>query len=206
MQNKLPFIILLSISLVSGILVVNKLSKFDFLKNFNFEFTSSINSISNFTKDINEQNSDTNKSNSNSDNLNSIAEDIKEDEVNLDNIKTPTPTPKKISPTQKPIKINSQPLVCNRFTVLHLDGSSSTLCYSSSDFNLLTNMNSKLVSAKSNYNFEKSVYEMYQKAYEKNNSDIYLEPMAKAKEKMQEYQDLIGEISLQMYNIESRGY
>jgi hypothetical protein len=118
----------------------------------------------------------------------------------------PTFTPKsKIEKTYPTIPQN-RPATCYRFSIPHLDGSSSTLCYSQTDFNTLQSLSSQLTIARSNLSFEKSVYEMYKRAYDQHPSQMYQDQINKALANIKKYEDQIGEVSLQMYNIEQRGY
>lgn len=91
---------------------------------------------------------------------------------------------------------------CYRFTVPHLDGSSSNLCYSQSDYSQLRTLFSQYSSSKANYEFELRVAQMY----EESKSDFFQQSADEAKNKAMEYKDKMGQISLQMYNIESKGW
>lgn len=91
---------------------------------------------------------------------------------------------------------------CYRFTVPHLDGSSSNLCYFQNDYSQLRTLFSQYSSAKANYEFELRVAQMY----EESKSDFFQKSADEAKNKAMEYKDKMGQISLQMYNIESKGW
>jgi len=119
--------------------------------------------------------------------------DIQPDEVSLDNIN---------QQNLQPTTYNLSPKSCYRFTVPHLDGSSSALCYSQSDYNQLASLHSQYNSAKANYEFELRVAEMYDDP----NSDFFQQSADEAKQKAQQWKDKMGEIALAMYNIEKRGW
>jgi len=102
----------------------------------------------------------------------------------------------------QPTTNNSQPTTCYRFTVPHLDGSSSNLCYSQTDYNQLVSLYSQYSSAKANYEFELKVVEMYNES----ESDFFQKSAEEAKQKAQQWKDKMGEIALAMYNIEKRGW
>lgn len=197
MKNFFAFIIFLVLLISSGTLILAKVANSDFTSRLN----ESIKNISNtITSTYSNQEYSKEKLT-----------------LNQNNISTDNPSPKAtLSPTKKPIpsllptitpkKNNSTPVACHRFTITHLDGSTSNLCYSEADYQQLEALARKLQSTKSNYNFENSVYEMYKKSNEESSTDFFEKPMKEAQKKAQSYQDQIGEISLQMYNIESRGY
>jgi len=108
----------------------------------------------------------------------------------LQNLITKNPTPKPFVKS------------CYRFTVPHLDGSSSKLCYSQVDYNQLSSLYYQYNSVKGSYEFQLRVAEMYSDPP----SDFFQKSADEAKRKAQEYKDKMGEIALAMYNIELRGY
>ena len=108
----------------------------------------------------------------------------------LQNLITKNPTPKPVVKS------------CYRFTVPHLDGSSSNLCYSQTDYNQLFSLYSQYTSAKGSYEYQLRVAEMYSDPP----SEFFQKSADEAKHKAQEYKDKMGEIALAMYNIELRGY
>lgn len=124
----------------------------------------------------------------------------------------PTTTPKTTikpssSPTTKTQPASSaQSKTCYRYTVPHLDGSSSTKCYSQTDYQSLQNLGARYNSAKSDYNFEISVAEMYAKSSSDFASEFFKKPAEDARARAQAAQNLMGEIALQMYAIEARGW
>lgn len=119
---------------------------------------------------------------------------------------SPTPSPKitpnpTLKPTTKPLS-NTQPKTCYRYTVPHLDGSSSTKCYTQADYQALQSLTSQYRSAQSDYSFNSSVAEMYLK----DGIEFFKESGEKAQAKAQEAKDRMGAIALQMYAVESRGW
>lgn len=198
MQNQTYFLIIVVILVLSGGLLIKRLSE-----NLNFnsyvqQTQAAINNIGNLLDVL------------------TTSRTTPEPEI----ISTPEPlaTPKN-KPTYKPVndikkdevnlKKPKQPLVVNTclgFTVPHLDGSSSTLCYSQSDYNQLSSLLSQFNQAKSNLSYEERVLRMYQDAQKTSfDPSFYQKYIDEASRKAQEYKDKIGQISLQMYNIESRG-
>ncbi len=131
---------------------------------------------------------------------------------------TPTPTPyQKTTPlpgeSKIKIKINPQTQTklkpnrpCYRYTVPHLDGSTSTLCYTKSDYNQLVQLGYQLASAKTFYKFHLEGANTYQKEYEKTQSPIYLEAKKQSLEKANQEKQKITQIIARMQEIEKRGW
>jgi hypothetical protein len=95
---------------------------------------------------------------------------------------------------------------CYKYTVPHLDGSSSTLCYSQSDYNQLVSLGYNYSSAKTFYDFHLDGVQDYQAQYEQTGSSIYLDAKAsQQREADQEKQKMDSAIG-SMQQIESRGY
>jgi len=116
-------------------------------------------------------------------------------------VKQGFPEQKKSTPAQK------QPVrECYRYTVTHLDGSTSNLCYSRSDYNQLVNLGYALSSAKTFYQFHQEGAQKYQELYEQTGAKIYLDAKASSERDAQREKDKIGSIILQMQEIEKRGY
>lgn len=113
-----------------------------------------------------------------------------------------TPAPKTQNLPVQP----QPPKECNRYTVTHLDGSTSNLCYSGSDYNQLINLGYDLSSAKTFYQFNRDGAQKYQEEYDATGSKIYLEAKASQERDAKKEQDKIGSITLQMQEIEKRGY
>lgn len=113
-----------------------------------------------------------------------------------------TPPPKSQKAPVQPAPLKE----CYRYTVVHLDGSSSNLCYSKSDYNQLVNLGYNLSSAKTFYDFHKEGAQKYQEEYNATGSKIYLDAKASSERDAQRQQDKIGQITLQMQEIEKRGY
>lgn len=113
-----------------------------------------------------------------------------------------TPAPK----TQNlPAKTQPQK-ECNRYTVTHLDGSISDLCYTSADYNQLVNLGYDLSSAKTFYQFHQEGAQKYQEEYDATGSKTYLDAKASQERDAKREQDKIGSITLQMQEIEKRGH
>ena len=129
---------------------------------------------------------------------------------------TPTPTPyQKTIPlpdgSKIKIKINPQTKLkpnrsCYRYTIPHLDGSTSSLCYTKSDYDQLTQLGYQLTSAKAFYKFHLKGAESYQKEYEKTQSPIYLEAKKRSLEKANQEKQKITQIIARMQEIERRGW
>ena len=113
-----------------------------------------------------------------------------------------TPSPK----TQNlPIQPPSQK-ACNRYTVTHLDGSTSNLCYNSFDYNQLSNLGNQLLNDRADLEFKQRVYEQSKSAYENWGGDLFKKSMEINAQKIQPVQDKVGQIVGQMQEIEKRGY
>ena len=95
---------------------------------------------------------------------------------------------------------------CLRFTVLHLDGSSSNLCYSQADYGQLVNLSYDLSSAQTFYKFQLDAVSDYQAEYERTGSAIYLNAKASAQAKADEHKVKIDQTLVKMYNLEQKGY
>ncbi|NOY14708.1 MAG: hypothetical protein GXP43_00635, partial [bacterium] len=65
--------------------------------------------------------------------------------------------------TRLKLKTPKTKRICHRYTVTHLDGSTSTLCYTQSDYNQLLQLGYKLTSAKVFYKFHLKGADSYQK-------------------------------------------
>lgn len=117
---------------------------------------------------------------------------------------TSTPHPKPKIQVNVPAPTNPPP--CNRFKITHLDGSTSNLCYSATDYQELINLSYDLSSSQTFYNFHLKGVENYQKTYERTGSSIYLDAKASSQEQADREKQEIDQIRNQMYNIEKRGY
>lgn len=113
---------------------------------------------------------------------------------------------KTVTPTTVPQKVYVPPKQCNRYTVTHLDGSTSNLCYSKSDYDQLRSLGSKLSSAKTFYEFHLEGVERYQDEYERSGSDIYLDAKASSQASADREKEKINQVTLQMQTIEEKGY
>lgn len=116
---------------------------------------------------------------------------------------TPTPNPT-VTPKTTVSKATTKP--CYRYKVTHLDNSTSYLCYSAGDHDTLVDLGYDLSSAKSFYKFHMDTAERYQDEYERSGSSIYLDAKASAETSAKREQEKINQITLQMQNIEVRGY
>ena len=107
---------------------------------------------------------------------------------------------------EKPITPQQPVRECNRYTVTHLDDSTSNLCYSSSDYNQLSNLSNQLLNAKADLEFKQRVYEQSKNAYENWGGDLFKKSMEIDVQKIQPAQDKVGQIVGQMQEVEKRGY
>lgn len=108
--------------------------------------------------------------------------------------------------TQKPTTPAAPARECYRYTITHLDGSTSNLCYSRTDYNSLLNLGGQLSGAKSFYQFHLDGAQRYQDEYDRNHSAIYLDAKASEEQQAKREQEKVGSITLQMQQIEQRGY
>ncbi|KKT74929.1 MAG: hypothetical protein UX31_C0015G0019 [Candidatus Nomurabacteria bacterium GW2011_GWA1_46_11] len=121
------------------------------------------------------------------------------------------PEPRKESPTPPSSQKENRPVSpkrreCYRYTVTHLDASSSSRCYSSSDYNQLVDLGGNLSTAKTFYQFHLDGALRYQDEYGRTRSSIYLDAKASEEHQAQREKDKIGQITGQMQQIEQRGY
>lgn len=124
---------------------------------------------------------------------------------------TPTPTPSSKTttkntpkPTEKPIPPSNQN--CYKYTIPHLDGSSSSLCYSQSDYQSLQTLGNQFISAKNSQEFYLSVANSFYDSADEFGSDFFRKAGDEAKAKADNEQGKVGEISIKMYTIEARGW
>ena len=102
--------------------------------------------------------------------------------------KPPRPSPsivKRALPTARPLP-TSAPIACNRFTVTHLDGSTSRLCYSRENINRLQQLEYERSSAQAFYAFDMRSATRYQEEYERSGASIYLDAKARSEQSAQE--------------------
>lgn len=120
---------------------------------------------------------------------------------------TPTPSPTVLSPL-KPKTYSPKPKTkaCYRYRVVHLDGSSSYLCYNKEDYDQLVNLGYQLSSAKTFYQFHLDGAAKYQEEYERTGSDIYLQAKESSLRSAEREKEKINQITLQMQEIEKRGF
>lgn len=123
-------------------------------------------------------------------------------EVNV----TVTETNTSKTPTTSPVAPVVQTKPCNRYVVVHLDGSSSNLCYSEADYNKLVNLGYSLSSAKTFYQFHLDGAQRYQDEKDRTGSDFWLNAKASQEQQAKREQEKIGQITLEMQTIEQRGY
>lgn len=219
MKNSLYLLIIIIFFISSGGLLFSKINKPGNSNQYITETRSAFAQIGDFLNNLG-QNLSQSKTKSDSFPLSTpsslpepedITQDIENDETNLDNIDSQSSLKVTINGKEVVNKTtksnNSQPKSCYRFTVPHLDGSSSNLCYSQTDHNQLSSLYSQYSSTKANYDFEVRVAKMYTEAKETaHNPDFYQPSIDEANRKAQEHKDKMGEIALKMYNIESRGW
>ncbi len=111
---------------------------------------------------------------------------------------------------EQPKPVYKQPAVqardCFKYTVPHLDGSSSTLCYSQSDYNQLVNLGYDYSSAKTFYEFHLDGVQDYQAQYEQTGSNIYLDAKASQQREADQSKQKMDAAIGSMQEIEKRGY
>lgn len=95
---------------------------------------------------------------------------------------------------------------CYKYTVPHLDGSSSTLCYSQSDYNQLVSLGYSYSSAKTFYEFHLDGVQDYQAQYEQTGSNIYLDAKASQQREADQSKQKMDAAIGSMQEIEKRGY
>lgn len=119
----------------------------------------------------------------------------------------PTPLPTK-KPTLPPRPINTQPAspMCNRFTVTHLDGSTSRLCYSSELRSKLQQLEYERSSAQSFYEFDMRSSARYQEEYDRTGSSIYLDAKTRSEQSAQNNLDKRNAAVAAMQEIEKQGW
>ncbi len=196
--------------LISGFFLVQKIGKVN-ASPYVSQFTKAVTDIVTYL-----ENSQKTAPRPQSQNPQSVKEPLPQ--VTFKNLPTSKTTPKVTSQSRTTVNINGktiydsqdqneQPTVknnktnsCYQFTVPHLDGSSSNLCYNQSDYNQLVSLYSQYTSAQANYKFELRVADMYV------DSDHFKHLSDEAKRKAQEWKDKMGQIALQMYNIEKKGW
>jgi len=115
---------------------------------------------------------------------------------------------KKIQISTAPVR-NQAPVVqkdCYRYTVTHLDGSTSDLCYSKADYDQLRSLGYQLSSAQTFYQFHLDAVQNYQDQYEITGSDIYLDAKESAQRSADREKEKMNQAIGKMQEIEQRGY
>ncbi len=92
---------------------------------------------------------------------------------------------KRVFPTTRPFP-TSPPIACARFTVTHLDGSTSRLCYSRENTNRLQQLEYERSSAQAFYEFDMRSATRYQEEYDRSGSSIYLDAKARSEQSAKE--------------------
>ena len=120
------------------------------------------------------------------------------------NLLSPTSTPKQ----QANIKTNSPQAKkeCYRSVVVHMDGSTSNLCYSRSDSVTINSLRSDYYSAKTFYEFHIDGANDYQQTYERTGSSIYLDAKVSQEQQAQNEKQKMNSLVAKMQEIERRGY
>lgn len=108
----------------------------------------------------------------------------------------PPPTPHSIAPIK----------ACVRVVVPHLDGSTSNRCYTPTDAETLRNLVFKYTAAHSSALFYQKVADSYFDNGQQFNSDFFKQAGQEAAAKAEAEKNRVGEISLEMYAIEARGW
>jgi hypothetical protein len=119
----------------------------------------------------------------------------------------PKTTPQQPKPTDSPAIQPPTPTEatnCYKYTVQRADGTSSTKCYSPSDYNQLVSLHSQRSSAQLFYDFHIRGVAQYQEEYERTGSSIYLDAKASQEEKANQQRVRIDQINQEIYNIEQR--
>lgn len=125
---------------------------------------------------------------------------------------TPTCRPTQAPTTTRvPTRVYVAPTIvvqreCNRYTVTHLDGSTSRLCYNQRDYSQLVTVGYKYSSAKSFYEFQLRAADRYQEEYERYGSSVYLDGKARAEADAAEEKQKMESAVAEMQEIEKRGY
>ena len=95
---------------------------------------------------------------------------------------------------------------CQRFTVTHLDDSTSSLCYNSSDYAELLKLESTRRSAQTFYQLHQESVDRYQEQYQQTGSDIYLDAIESSQRRADEEFQKRNQAIAQMQTIEQRGW
>lgn len=116
---------------------------------------------------------------------------------------TPSATPK-----QTILKTNAPQTKkeCFRALAIHLDGSTSNLCYSKANSTLINSLRSDYYSAKTFYEFHIDGAKDYQQTYERTGSSIYLDAKASQEQQAQNEKQKMNLLVSKMQEIERRGY
>ena len=117
---------------------------------------------------------------------------------------SPKPSPQKTIQTKT--NSASQPKECYKYKVTHLDGSTSYLCYSKSDYDLLVDVSYKYSSAKTFYEFHLDGAQDYQDQYDRTGSSIYLDAKASSEQSASREKEKMNAAVAQMQEIEKRGW
>lgn len=124
---------------------------------------------------------------------------------------TPAPSARLLPSTPKPQAtpksvIVAPPKECYRYKITRSDGSTTNLCYSQVDYNQLVELGYQLSSTQTFYQFHLDGVARYQAEYDKTKSSIYLDAKASQQSKADQEKLKIDQITVQMYNLEAKGY
>jgi hypothetical protein len=123
--------------------------------------------------------------------------------------KNPLPSP---HPTKKPANpprltnTQSTSAACVHFTVTHLDGSTSSLCYTSENRAKLRRLEYERSSAQAFYEFDMRSSERYQQEYERTGSSIYLDAKERSEQSAREHASKRDAAVAAMQEIEKKGW
>lgn len=121
----------------------------------------------------------------------------------------PTPSSTSVSPAASPANSKSKVIQsaapCNRFTVPHLDGSSSSLCYSAADYNKLVSLKNDYTTAEIFYKFNLDSADKYQREYDRTGAGVYLDGKQSALDDAGVQKQKMDSDLAQMAEIEARG-
>jgi hypothetical protein len=125
---------------------------------------------------------------------------------------TPTAAIPSLLPTRKPTipprPLATQPAspMCNRFTVTHLDGSTSRLCYSNQNRAKLQQLEYDRSSAQAFYEFDMRSSTRYQEEYDRTGASVYLDAKNRSEQSAQNNLNKRNAAVAAMQEIEKQGW
>jgi hypothetical protein len=125
--------------------------------------------------------------------------------VSKNPLPSPQPTKKPTNPP-RPTNAQSTSAACARFTVTHLDGSTSSLCYTSENRAKLQRLEYERSSAQAFYEFDMRSSDRYQQEYERSGSSIYLDAKQRSEQSAREHASKRDAAVAAMQEIEKQGW